>query len=111
MSGENWKFGLDGQSTGIAMSLTSANIFKNTNIDRVFLVILAGLVTNRRHALFIVQPQTLLKCHRAGFKLFWIFKSKARGRKPKISKETILHLKKMASENRLWGIEEFKINF
>jgi len=55
MSGENWKFGLDGQSTGIPMSLTSTNIFKNTNIHRVFLVILAGFVTNRCHALLIVQ--------------------------------------------------------
>ena len=108
MSRGNWKLGSDGQSTGIPMSLTSTNIFKNTNIHRVFLVILAGFVTNRCHALLIVQPQTLLKCHRAGFKLFWIFKSKARGRKPKISKETILHLKKMASENRLWGAERIQ---
>src|SRR4051812_42438219 len=32
MSRENWKLGSDGQSTGIPMSLTSANIFKTPMI-------------------------------------------------------------------------------
>src|SRR5436309_15197895 len=53
-------------------------------IDRVILVILAGLVTNWRQALLIVKPETLLKWHRACFKLFWKFKSRPKGRKPKI---------------------------
>ena len=77
-------------------------------IDRVILVILAGLVTNWRQALLIVKPETLLKWHRAGFKLFWKFKSSAKGRKPKIPEETILLIKKMASENRLWGAERIQ---
>lgn len=76
--------------------------------DRVILVILAGLVKNWRQALLIVKPETLLKWHRAGFKLFWKFKSSAKGRKPKIAEETILLIKKMASENRLWGAERIQ---
>jgi putative transposase len=75
-------------------------------IDRVILVVLAGLVTNWRQTLLILQPQTLLKWYRAGFKLFWKFKAK--GRKPKIAEETILLIKKMASENRLWGAERIQ---
>jgi putative transposase len=77
-------------------------------IDRVILVILAGLVKNWRQALLIVKPETLLKWHRAGFKLFWKFKSRAKGRKPKIPEETILLIKKMACENRLWGAERIQ---
>ena len=77
-------------------------------LDRVILVFLAGFLTNWRQALLIVQPQTLLKWHRAGFKLFWKFKSRAKGRKPKIPEETILLIKRMASENRLWGAERIQ---
>jgi putative transposase len=77
-------------------------------LDRVILVILAGLVTNWRQALLIVQPETLLKWHHAGFKLFWKLKSRTKGRKPKIAEETILLIKKMASENRLWGAERIQ---
>jgi putative transposase len=76
--------------------------------DRLILVILAGLVKNWRQALLIVKPETLLKWHRAGFKLFWKFKSRPKGRKPKIPEETILLIKKMASENRLWGAERIQ---
>jgi putative transposase len=74
----------------------------------VILVILAGLVKNWRQALLIVKPETLLKWHRAGFKLFWKLKSRTKGRKPKIPEETILLIKKMASENRLWGAEKIQ---
>jgi putative transposase len=77
-------------------------------LDRLILVFLASLVTNWRQALLIVKPETLLKWHRAGFKLFWKFKSSAKGRKPKIAEETILVIKKMASENRLWGAERIQ---
>ena len=77
-------------------------------LDRLILVLLAGLVKNWRQALLIVKPETILKWHRAGFKLFWKFKSRAKGRKPKIAEETILLIKKMASENRLWGAERIQ---
>ncbi len=77
-------------------------------LDRLILVFLSGFPTNWRQALLIVKPDTLLKWHRAGFKLFWKFKSKAKGRKPKIPEETILLIKKMASENRLWGAKRIQ---
>ncbi len=77
-------------------------------LDRLILVFLAGLLKNWRQALLIVQPETLLKWHRAGFKLFWKFKSRAKDRKPKIAQKTILLIKKMAAENRLWGSERIQ---
>src|SRR5690242_1257188 len=38
---------------------------------RLFLVILANQLKSWRQVLLIVKPDTLLKWHRAGFKLFW----------------------------------------
>ncbi len=45
--------------------------------DRIFWVLLSRLWPNWRSALAIVQPATVIKWHRKGFKLFWRWKSKA----------------------------------
>src|SRR5215472_15034330 len=60
-----------------------------TNTDRMLLVLLARLVRTWNHALFIVQPETLLRWHRKLFRLYWKRKSKAPARKPKVAAETI----------------------
>ena len=39
--------------------------------DRVFWVLLPRLWSNWRSALAIVQPETVIKWHRMGFKLYW----------------------------------------
>ena len=41
-----------------------------TPADRTLLVLLASRVRQWRHALLIVQPDTLLRWHRQGFRLF-----------------------------------------
>jgi len=48
-----------------------------------------------RSALVVVQPQTLVRWHRAGFRLFWKWKSR-------LGRELI---RRMARENPLWGQE------
>src|SRR5947209_1877364 len=79
-------------------------------VDRLWLVIFASLVKSWREALLIIKPDTLLKWHRGGFKLFWKLKSKAKPtkRQPRISQETIGLIKKMASENPIWGAERIR---
>src|SRR5215211_5005420 len=42
-----------------------------TPTDRALLVLLAGRVRVWRQALLLVQPDTLLRWHRAGFRAFW----------------------------------------
>ena len=42
-----------------------------TRSDRALLVLRASRVRTWRQALLIVQPATLLRWHRAGFRLFW----------------------------------------
>jgi putative transposase len=76
--------------------------------DRLFLMVLARMVRTWKQALFIVQPETLLRWHRELFRLFWKRTSKAHTRKPRISPETISLIKEMAASNRLWGAERIR---
>jgi putative transposase len=79
-----------------------------TKRDRSLLVLLARATRSWRQALLIVQPETLLRWHRQGFRLFWKHKSKATSHKPKVAAETIALIKEMASNNRLWGAERIR---
>jgi putative transposase len=76
--------------------------------DRIRLVLLARMVRTWKQALFIVQPETLLRWHRQGFKLFWRYKSRAMSTTPKISAETVALIQEMARDNRLWGAERIR---
>jgi hypothetical protein len=64
-----------------------------TTKDRGLLVLLASRVRDWKNALLIVKPETLLRWHRQGFKLFWRQKSKGQARKPQLSEETITLIK------------------
>ncbi len=76
--------------------------------DRILLVLLARLVRTWQQALFIVQPDTLLKWHRELFRLVWKRKSKTASHIPKVAPETIALIRQMAKENRLWGAERIR---
>jgi putative transposase len=47
-----------------------------TRFERSLLVVLARRLPHWKQALLIVKPETLLRWHRRGFKLFWRYKSK-----------------------------------
>jgi len=79
-----------------------------TKTDRMLLLLLARMVQTWKQALFIVQPETLLRWHRQGFKLFWKYKSRAASTTPRISQETVTLIKEMARDNRLWGAERIR---
>ena len=76
-----------------------------TGRDRTLLVLLASRVRAWKDALLIVKPDTLLRWHRQGFRLFWKRKSRAPSRAPRIPAETIALIQEMASNNRLWGVK------
>src|SRR5438552_17261179 len=59
-----------------------------TKTDRLLLVLLARIVRTWKQTLLIVQPETLLRWHRQGFKLYWKYTSRATSTTPKISAET-----------------------
>jgi putative transposase len=76
--------------------------------DRVSLVLLARLVPGWRAALLIVQPDTLLRWHRQGYRLVWRVRSATALKRPQVSAETVALIKRMAGENRLWGAERIR---
>jgi len=81
-----------------------------TPTDRGLLVLLASRVRAWRHALLIVQPETLLRWHRQGFHLFWRRKARpaSSARRPKVSADTIALIREMARSNRSWGAERIR---
>ena len=73
--------------------------------DRVFWAVLSQIWANWRSSLLIVQPDTVVRWHLQGFKLFWRWKS--RGRKPgrpSIDAEVRKLIRRMSRENSRWGI-------
>ena len=79
-----------------------------TATDRTLLVLFAGRVRAWRHALLIVQPDTLLRWHRAGFRAFWRRRSRPGPGRPPLPAETIALVRRMAGENPLWGAERIR---
>ena len=72
--------------------------------DRLFRVLLFRFWSNWREALVIVKPDTVVRWHKKGFKLFWKFKSRPKGPgRPPISPEIRDLILKMAKTNPLWG--------
>jgi putative transposase len=76
--------------------------------DRSLLVLLASQVRDRKNALLIVKPETVLRWHRQGFKLSWRRKPKGQARKPRISEATIALIKQMPVDNRRWGAKRIR---
>ncbi|MCP5061365.1 MAG: transposase [Ignavibacteriae bacterium] len=72
--------------------------------DRIFFSLTKGLLKNWQNNLVIVKPETVIKWHRKGFKLFWKIKSKHKGGRSRIDVETRKLIIQLAQENRLWGI-------
>jgi putative transposase len=76
--------------------------------DRLLLVLLARMVRTWKQALWLVQPETLLRWHRELFRVLWRHKAKTHTREPRLSLETITLIKEMAVKNRLWGAERIR---
>ncbi len=80
-----------------------------TAADRGLLVLLASRLRAWAGALVIVRPETVLRWHRAGFRLFWRRKSQPRSAaKLKVATETIALIREMAAANRLWGADRIR---
>jgi len=73
--------------------------------DKLFWVVAGRVWSAWRQSLIIVTPETVVRWHRAGFRLYWRLISKARtrvGRRP-TSKEVRELIFRMVSENPTWG--------
>lgn len=71
--------------------------------DRIFFSLMMDWLFNWKERMFIVKPDTVIKWHRTAFKLYWRWKSRPKGGRPKVSREVINLIKQMANENPDWG--------
>jgi hypothetical protein len=51
----------------------------------------------------VVQPDTILRWHRAGFRAYWRWKSRGQPGRPEIEPELRELIRRMSKENPLWG--------
>jgi len=51
----------------------------------------------------VVQPDTVLRWHRAGFRAYWRWKSRGRSGRPGIDRELRELIQEMSRDNPLWG--------
>lgn len=72
-------------------------------LDRLFWVALQDIWARWREVLVIVQPDTVIGWHRAGFRLYWRWRSQPRGGRPRITEEIRVLIRRLAQENRDWG--------
>jgi len=72
--------------------------------DRAFWDLLSSYWSDWQKALYIVQPETVIRWHRQGVRYYWRWKSRVRwpGR-PRISRETRDLIRQMSRDNPLWG--------
>jgi putative transposase len=75
---------------------------KLSNADRLFWVLLSSIWPAWRNAIQVVQPATVVRWHRQGFRYFWCWKSRRRGR-PKIDPEIRQLIQRMCRANPMWG--------
>jgi transposase InsO family protein len=73
-----------------------------TDADRLFWVVLSKIWPGWREPLHIVQPETIVRWHRQGFRYYWRWKSGRRGR-PRIYPEIRGLIRRMCQGNPLWG--------
>jgi hypothetical protein len=71
--------------------------------DRALLIWMTRLWPNLRGMAQVVQPETILRWHRAGFKVFWRWKSRNGAGRPKIDRGLRDLIWRMSRENPLWG--------
>ncbi len=71
--------------------------------DRLFWVVLKGCWLNWRAALILFQPETVIGWQRAGFSIFWRWKSRRRSGRPGKDPELIQLIRRMWAVNPTWG--------
>ena len=71
--------------------------------DRALLVLMTKLWPNLVGMARLVQPETILRWHRTGFRVFWRWKSRNRAGRPKIDRGLRDLIRRISTENPLWG--------
>ena len=77
--------------------------------DRLFWVWLSRIWPDWRSCLVIVKPDTVIKWHHQGFKLYWRWKSRTpKPGRPKIDPEIREFIRQMSRDNLTWGVPRIR---
>ncbi|HUO06484.1 MAG TPA: hypothetical protein VMU16_14895 [Candidatus Binataceae bacterium] len=76
---------------------------KLRNIDRLILVWLYRFFPSILNAITIVKPETVIGWHQRGFRVYWRWKSRRQGGRPRIDRAVRDLIRRMNRENPLWG--------
>ena len=71
--------------------------------DRFLFALVLRLWPRIAQAIRIVHPKTVVRWHREGFRIYWRWKSRPRGGRPKLGVELRALIRQMGSKNPLWG--------
>jgi len=74
-----------------------------TSLDRLFWTTLRSVWSRWTDVLVVVKPETVVGWHRAGFRLYWRWRSRPRGGRPKSTEQTRALIRRTAEENATWG--------
>ncbi len=72
-------------------------------LDRLFWTTLHHFWSRWTDVLVIVKPETVVGWHRAWFRLYWRWRSRPRGGRPKITDEIRVLIRRLAEEKVDWG--------
>ena len=71
--------------------------------DRLLWVWLRRVWPGWHRALVLVQPATVVKWHRSGFRTYWRWKSRSKGGRPRIDPQVQKLIREMWVSNPTWG--------
>jgi transposase InsO family protein len=76
--------------------------------DKLLWVLARRWCARWREHLTFVRPETVLRWHRQGWRLYWRSKSRSRGGRPHLSPDVRELIATMSRNNRLWGTERIR---
>jgi hypothetical protein len=76
--------------------------------DRVFWMVARRWCADWRRHLVVVRPETLLRWHHQGWRLYWWWRSGRPTGLPRVPPEVRALIRRLSEENRLWGTERIR---
>jgi len=76
--------------------------------DKLVWVFARRFCAGWRNHLVLVAPDTVVRWHRQGWRLFWRWQTRHPGGRPRVSAEVRELIATMSQENRLWGTERIR---
>jgi len=88
----------------VAMLQQSVKCPRVSTVDRAFWILFSRYVDGWRNTLHALHPDTVLRWHRRGFRLYWRWKSRGtRPGRPPIDKALLKLIQEMQATNMGWG--------